>query len=369
MDKMQRKERSSNLELMRILLMLLIIMHHYVVNSGVTDGMTLSNLTANSIFLQYWGMWGKTAINAFILISGYFLCVSQLTWQKYVKLFFQIFFYNIIIYLILLGLGYATLAPKEVFIAFGGIFQGIGHGFTSSFMAFYIFVPILNKLIVNINYGGVKRLLILLLFIQVITVTFFFSHAFNEVSWYMTLYIVGAYLRLWAGDWAKSLRFAGVCLLGTVLLAWFSVAVIDFMGYSLQKGTWHQAYYFVHDSSKILAFIIGIAVFLFFKNLPLPHSRFINMVAKTTFGVLLIHANSDAMRTMLWKHIVDVPAMVSAPLSQLILHAAGWAVVIFGVCSIIDYCRLRWIEPPVMNYIYEHSDQIEARITGMFFRR
>jgi hypothetical protein len=87
------------------------------------------------------------------------------------------------------------------------------------------------------------------------------------------------------------------------------------------------------------------------------------MVAETTFGVLLIHANSDAMRTMLWKYIVNVPAMVSASLSELILHAAIWAVVIFSVCSIIDYCRLRWIEGLFMNYIYEHSTYIEEKIT------
>ena len=52
MDKMQVKERSSNLELMRILLMLLIIMQHYVVNSRATEGMSLSNLTALSPVLD-----------------------------------------------------------------------------------------------------------------------------------------------------------------------------------------------------------------------------------------------------------------------------------------------------------------------------
>ena len=34
-----KKERSSNLELYRIVVMLLIVMHHYVVNSGLTDVM------------------------------------------------------------------------------------------------------------------------------------------------------------------------------------------------------------------------------------------------------------------------------------------------------------------------------------------
>jgi len=179
----------------------------------------------------------------------------------------------------------------------------------------------------------------------------------------MTLYIVGAYLRLWAGDWANSLRFTGWLLLVTVVLALLSVAVIDLSGHILHKGSWGLAHYFVSDSSKILAFTIGVAVFLFFKNLPLPYSSFINGVAKTTFGVLLIHANSDAMREMLWKHIVNVPAMVSAPLFMLFLHAAIWAVVIFCVCSIIDYCRLRWIEGPFMNFIYGHSRLIEEKLT------
>ena len=32
------KKRSSNIELLRIIAMYLIIAHHYVVNSGLTDG-------------------------------------------------------------------------------------------------------------------------------------------------------------------------------------------------------------------------------------------------------------------------------------------------------------------------------------------
>lgn len=53
------KVRDSNLELMRIILMLLIVAHHYVVNSGVTALWTPSTLTASGAFLTLWGMWGK----------------------------------------------------------------------------------------------------------------------------------------------------------------------------------------------------------------------------------------------------------------------------------------------------------------------
>ena len=76
------KRRSSNLELFRIITMLLIVAHHYVVNSGLTatDGPIFSNLLSwKSIFLLLFGAWGKTGINYFVLITGYFMCKSNIT--------------------------------------------------------------------------------------------------------------------------------------------------------------------------------------------------------------------------------------------------------------------------------------------------
>lgn len=44
------KQRSSNIELYRILVMLLIVAHHYVVNSGLLDVMNQNILSANTTF-------------------------------------------------------------------------------------------------------------------------------------------------------------------------------------------------------------------------------------------------------------------------------------------------------------------------------
>lgn len=65
-----KKERNSNLELYRIIIMLLIVAHHYVVNSGLIQLMQNSETTNNSIFLYLFGMWGKTGINCFMLITA-----------------------------------------------------------------------------------------------------------------------------------------------------------------------------------------------------------------------------------------------------------------------------------------------------------
>ena len=68
-----KKNRDSNLELYRIIVMLLIVAHHYVVNSGLTaaDGPIYTDpLSWRSMFLLLLGAWGKTGINCFVLITG-----------------------------------------------------------------------------------------------------------------------------------------------------------------------------------------------------------------------------------------------------------------------------------------------------------
>ncbi len=79
-------KRKSNLELLRIVAMITIVAHHYVVNSGITNEFDYSSITLNMVFLQLWGMWGKTAINVFVMITGYFMCSRQLTVRRIAKI-------------------------------------------------------------------------------------------------------------------------------------------------------------------------------------------------------------------------------------------------------------------------------------------
>ena len=57
------KKRDSNLELYRIIVMLLIVAHHYVVNSGIMDKLYTDITSSKSLFLLLFGAWGKTGIN------------------------------------------------------------------------------------------------------------------------------------------------------------------------------------------------------------------------------------------------------------------------------------------------------------------
>lgn len=116
--------------------MMAIVAHHSVVMSTVVGKMDFSHPSFNTYFLMLWGMWGKTAINSFILISGYFLCKKQLTWQRWVKLLIEMYFYGFILMLLFAVFGIQPLTLRIIIKAFIFPLSGVNHGFTASFMAF-----------------------------------------------------------------------------------------------------------------------------------------------------------------------------------------------------------------------------------------
>ena len=87
---MKTLQRQSNIELFRIIVMLSIVAHHFVVNSGLLGLMSPTMEVANDVYLWLFGMWGKIGINCFVLITGYFMCTSQFTWRKFIKLVCEI---------------------------------------------------------------------------------------------------------------------------------------------------------------------------------------------------------------------------------------------------------------------------------------
>lgn len=55
-------KRDSNIELFRIITMLVIVAHHFVVNSGLFDILGASGLNAKSMFAYVFGAWGKLVL-------------------------------------------------------------------------------------------------------------------------------------------------------------------------------------------------------------------------------------------------------------------------------------------------------------------
>ena len=348
----RKRLRNRNLELLRIFSMMAIIAHHFVVNSTVVKQYNYLDPNLNQYFLEVWGMWGKTAINSFILISGYFLCKQTLTWQRYTKLVAQIVFYNVVIYLIFLATGYESFTLKGFYMSIFRELSHINNGFTASFLAFYAFVPIYNIVIRNISQKQFKLFIIGLIFIMTIAQTFFFSPTMNEPVWYMTLYFIAAYIRIYPNRYTESLNFSTILFIGSVLLAIASVVFLVFLAHYRQSTFIGEHHYFlVSDSNKLLALVVGLSAFLVAKNTRPFTSKFINTAAAGTFGVLLIHAASDTMRKWLWQDICQVPKLLHSNFGYLVIEALLVPIIVFAVCSFIDYWRRKYLERPFMQWI------------------
>jgi hypothetical protein len=338
--------RNSNLELFRILTMLLIVAHHYVVNSGLTDLMYQDGLTVRSIFLFLFGAWGKVGINCFVLITGYFMCKSKITAHKFFKLLFEIEFYKIVIYFIFLATGYESFSLKGLVKAFLPI-MSVSTGFTSCYILFYLVIPFLNILIRNMNEKQHVALLVLVAFIYVILGTIpKITVTFNYVTWFIVLYFIAAYLRMYPKKIFDSTKFWGWMSLLCFIVSCASIVVM--MVIDQKFNTSGHAFYFVNDSNKILAVVDSICWFMFFKNIKIKNSKIINTIAASTFGVLLIHANSDTMRQWLWKDLLNNVGMFDSNL--LYVHAIVSVLVIFIVCAAIDYLRILLIEKPFLKW-------------------
>lgn len=337
-----QKERSSNLELFRIIVMFFIVAHHYVVNSGLIQVMAQAPFQSNSLFLYLFGMWGKTGINCFILITGYFMCKSEITLYKYVKLLLQVIFYKIVFTLIFALSGYHDFTVSELIKAFSPIWD-IKDGFVSCFLVFYLFIPFLNILIKNMNQR--KHLLLLTLCLCTYTlwggVNIFVTVTYNYTIWFSVLYLIAAYIRLYPIYKKDDYKFWGWATLLSIIIA---ISIVPL----LIKINFYQ-YIHVSDSNAIFAVIIGICSFMYFKNIPIKYNKTINTIGASTFGILLIHANSDLMRQWLWKDTLNNVGWYSS--EWIYLHAIIGCLAVFIVCSLIDIIRLKYIEKPILNFI------------------
>lgn len=84
----------------------------------------------------------------------------------------------------------------------------------------------------------------------------------------------------------------------------------------------------------------------------------INAVGATTFGVLLIHANSDAMRQWLWRETVDCVGHFGDSVLWTLGYATATVLIVFTVCSGIDWFRGKLIEP----WLMQQADKLVAKI-------
>lgn len=348
-----KKQRQSNFELYRIVCMFLIIAHHYVGAYGILGGMGLtedSPSSANSIYLHLFGMWGKTGINCFVLITGYFMCQRSISLRKFLKLYLWIITYSVTISAILLVTGRMQFSYQLLLQLFP-ITKIHSDNFVSAFLVWWLFIPFLNVLINGLSERQHRNLIALmvvvftiypfipkLLFIQV-----------NPICWFSTLFVIASYIKKYPRSIYKSCdkRF---WMFGTFILIVISmISVIAILFVNTKYHLSLPKFYFVADSQMPLALAVSVASFMWFKNINITQSKQINDIGASTFGILLLHTHSAELRNLLWNDILHCPFHYNLSLLCLIGHSIIAVLAILMVGTLVDRLRFNLIEKPVFK--------------------
>lgn len=319
--------------------MLLIVAHHYVINSRLGSVLQEAPLSERSIFFYLFGAWGKTGINCFVMITGFFMCKAQITLRKFLKLLFEVLFYNIIIYIIFVTSGYESLSLSGIENLIP--MRNLKTDFTSCFLAFFFCIPFLNVLVQHLDKRKHQYLIGLCLFIYTLHGTLpHTSVDMNYVSWFCVIYFIASYIRLYPIPYDKNIKIWGISTLLCIIISIGSILGVLYLNTYYHTNL--PPYRYVSDSNSLLAVLTAICSFMYFKNLHIPQMKFINIIGGSTFGVLLIHANSDTMRKWLWVDLLDNANHYQD--NMFWLRPILVVLLVFIVCSIIDILRKKIIE-------------------------
>ena len=154
-------ERQLNFELLRVISMVLILLHHYSLYGGLVD---LERIGANKIVGLVINMGGKLGAIIFVLISGYFMIEKSFKIKKLLKLIFETIFYSLAIGLILMITNHINFSIKIIIKSILPISYN-QYWFITFYVGVYIFSPFINKLAASMNRREYK----ILLFISCIT--------------------------------------------------------------------------------------------------------------------------------------------------------------------------------------------------------
>ena len=357
----KEKNRDVQIDLLRILSMLMILCLHYFGNGGILDGVSRSN------GVHYYLVWTVEAIcyvsvNLYVLISGYYLSVKQFRIKRLLLIILETWFYSMAIYGICCACGLERFNWKSVVTAY--MFPVIKGQwwFSTVYIAMFLIFPLLNLAInaMNKKQHAFSITLLFCLF-SVIPDTFFFSidmlgiKAGYSLLWFIMLYVTAAYLRQYGVP--EFLKRRGI-------IVFFGLTILTALVKFGQELLLSKVYFDFYSYSSPTIYLASVGLFAFCVSRPIKYNggiihRVICSVSASTYAVFLIHTHA-CIRVRLWDDVVK-------PLG----HLGNWpymlaaVAAIFVLCTVIDYIR-RGLFYPLENsrFINRIASKIDDKVFG-----
>lgn len=281
------KNRNSNIELLRIISMLFIIMHHCLINGyGLQNGLLGNSRVASDdlLFMSVINAFIIIGVNVFFLISGYYGISFSI--NKIVKLLVELYIYNTVFYF----LAFAFHIEEFNFTTIKCLILPI---YKYWFIYVYILLTILSPLI-NIGLSSLSRY-ITLSYLTFFTILFCIigfclnSKLLGLNSGYSIIFAVYLYF---CGYSMKKYNILNFSKLKQILLwALSTLGTISMACFTIIKCKYGLAWKFF-SYNNIFIVISSVCFVYIFIHQGEKYSPRINAIAKHILPVYYIHTSS-----------------------------------------------------------------------------
>lgn len=326
--------RNSSFELLRIIAMLMIIGHHFVVHGGFLDASTV-----NSWILTFLEFGGKFGVIIYLLISGYFMVTSKFTFRKLFKLWCQVWFYSVVLYVVSIFLPNFHFSARGLVVALLPVLM-VEWWFVTYYIFLYLLSPFINKLVKVLSKSEYGWLIVLLLFLYTaLRLSIGISSIFLM---FIIIYLIGGYLRL--HPIKKMQKFS-------ILVPCFIMLYL-----ALNIAQYYLNYHFF-ETDRLPMILCAVLLFMIFEKLNIK-SKTINIISSATFGVYLIHDNLN-ISPYLWNEVFQNNSYGYS--EYLLLYAFLVIVSVFVICAIIDLARKYLLERPLFKIVDKSCEKYRLK--------
>ncbi|MCB9202152.1 MAG: acyltransferase [Flavobacteriales bacterium] len=310
-----KKNRDSNIELLRIVSMLIIVIYHFILHSIAPNNPNLYYITRPLSTVLHIG------VICFVLISGYWGIKFSL--KGFVKLFLYCSFYSILIYAVGVILNPDLFSVRNVITSL--ILKQ--WWFIPVYLSLFLLAPIINIPLKNKN-RQTKIVFILILLI----ISFGFGQYVPSLSDgknplnFVLIYYIGNFLRTEVNVNIKKILL--VYMLCTIILF---VAMLLSDLYIPMVGELLVRFFYPYNSIGLI--INSILFFLIFTQLKF-NSKYVNWFASSALAVYLVHEN-DYLSSYLYDFVHQLQSYVESPI-LFILSVVILAMIVYCIIAIID---------------------------------
>ena len=324
-------QRNSSIELLRIIAMFMILMHHFVVHNGY-DELNLP-LGPERIFFQLvMAGGGKVGVVIFFSISAWFFLDREQTIKSNLKRVWimerELLFWSLALMMFYLVFDRADLGPKLMVRSLVPLSTGIWW-YATAYAIFLMLLPFLSKglKVLSREYHLALAATVLVIWgltsfipgmIGINDGFFGFIYLFILISaykWYMEPFTTRqVWLMIGTG-------------LGFFLLYTCASITLSLLGYDMGiyiTGDW-----------KLPVIMVGFGMFLLFDRVTF-HSRAVNRIAQSAFSVYLI-TDYAASEKLLWVRLFNLQNLYQQPWAILLI--LGILLAIYAICTLLDFIR------------------------------